>query len=419
MLTDLKVFHAALEQLEQERGISRGKIIDAIELAMAAAYKKDYGKKDQIIRARFDPESGQVCFEQVKQVLDDSMIKSEEEIEEEARIRDLERASAESGPRAKESRESEPEEVADDEKIAKKVRFNPERHIMVDEAKKIKKDIKVDEELVFPLEVKDDYGRIAAQTAKQVIIQRIREAERESIFDEFKFREGEIVSGVVQRIEGGNVFLDMGRVTAILPRDEQVRGERYRTGERIKALLFLVEKTPRGTNIYLSRSHPRFLAKLFEIEVPEIANGSVEIKSIAREPGSRSKIAMASKEEGIDPVGSCVGQKGVRVNTIINELGGEKVDIIEWSEDSATFIAQSVSPARVLDVEINDKTHEAQLTVAEDQLSLAIGRGGQNVRLAAKLTGWRIDIMSKAGESMAVANEAGEVSGVKEENPKF
>ena len=417
MLTDLKVFHAALSELEQERGISREKIIEAIDLALAAAYKKDYGKKDQVIRAHFDPENGQVRFEQVKQVIDESMIKSEEEIAEEARLRELEQASGESknefGTVVRSGSGS--EEPATEDETPKKVRFNPERHIMVDDAKKIKKGIAVGEELIFPLEVKEDYGRIAAQTAKQVIIQRIREAERESIFDEFKLREGEIISGVVQRVEGGNVFLDLGRVTAVLPRDEQVRGERYRTGERIKALLFLVEKTPRGTNLYLSRSHPRFLAKLFEIEVPEIANGLVEIKSIAREPGSRSKIAVFSKEDGIDPVGSCVGQKGVRVNTIINELGGEKVDIIEWSEDPATFIAQSVSPAKVLDVEITERTKEAELTVAEDQLSLAIGKGGQNVRLAAKLTGWRIDIKSRSGEQVASASEEGEVSGLEEE----
>ena len=417
MLTDLKVFHAALEQLEQERGIPREKIVEAIELALAAAYKKDYGKKDQIIRSYFDPESGQVKFEQVKQVVDESMIKSEEELEEEARAREVMRESGSESSSVKLDKADEAEDGLGEE-APKKARFNPERHIMAADAKKIKKDVKPGEELIFPLEVKEDYGRIAAQTAKQVIIQRIREAERESIFDEFKLREGEIISGVVQRIESGNVFLDLGRVTAVLPRDEQVRGERYRTGERIKALLFLVEKTPRGTNIYLSRSHPRFLAKLFEIEVPEIANGFVEIKSIAREPGSRSKIAVASHEEGIDPVGSCVGQKGVRVNTIINELGGEKVDIIEWSEDAAAFVAQSVSPAKVLDVEINERNKEAELTVAEDQLSLAIGRGGQNVRLAAKLTGWRIDIKSRSGEQMASASEEGEVSGIEEENPK-
>ena len=412
MLTDLKVFHAALGELEQERGISREKIIEAIELALAAAYKKDYGKKDQVIRAHFDAENGQVRFEQIKQIMDNSMIKSEEELEEEARIRELEH---ETGAEERDTRVGKYDElvdVADGEGTPKKARFNQERHIMVADAKKIKKDVKAGEELIFPLEVKEDYGRIAAQTAKQVIIQRIREAERESIFGEFKLREGEIISGVVQRIESGNVFLDLGRVTAVLPRDEQVKGERYRAGERIKALLFLVEKTPRGTNIYLSRSHPRFLAKLFEIEVPEIANGFVEIKSIAREPGSRSKIAVSSREEGIDPVGSCVGQKGVRVNTIINELGGEKVDIIEWSEDSGSFIAQSVSPAKVLDVEVNERTKEAELTVAEDQLSLAIGRGGQNVRLAAKLTGWRIDIKSRSGEQVASATEEGKVSGV-------
>jgi len=203
-----------------------------------------------------------------------------------------------------------------------------------------------------------------------------------------------------------------------LPRDEQVRGERYRSGERIKAFLFMVEQTPRGTNLYLSRSHPKFLSKLFEIEVPEIVNDVVEIKSVAREAGSRSKIAVFSKDPDVDPVGSCVGQKGVRVGTVINELGGEKVDIIEWSEDSETFIAHAISPAKVLDVEIKENRKEAELIVAEDQLSLAIGRGGQNVRLAAKLTGWKIDIRSRSGESVAKATEEGEVTGLEEKNKK-
>jgi len=282
---------------------------------------------------------------------------------------------------------------------------------MIEEAKKIKKSVNPGDELVFPLEAKEDYGRLAAQTGKQVIIQRIREAERESIYDEFKNKEGELVSGIIQRIEKGNIFLDLGRATAVLPFEEQVRGERYRLGERIKAIIFLIEQTPKGINIYLSRSHPRFLIKLFEKEVPEISTGTIEIKTVAREAGSRSKIAVSSNKDEIDPVGSCVGQKGVRVGTIISELGGEKIDIIEWSDNSEDFIANSLSPARVLEVKIKTKGKEAMVTVAEDQTSLAIGKRGQNVRLAAKLTGWKLDIQSRSGESIVQATEEGEVSG--------
>lgn len=409
MLTDLKTFHAALEQLEVDRGIPKEKIIEAIEMALAAAYKKDYGKRDQIIRARFDADTGGAKFEQVKIVVDESMIKSEEEIEEEMHERErIAQEKMAKGEYQEKEREAEREEEETEDGVVRKVRFNPERHIMIDDAKKIKKGIAPGEELSFPLEAKEEYGRIASQTAKQVIVQRIREAERESVFSEFKTKEGEIISGIVQRIENRIVFLDLGRATAVLPADEQVRGERYRIGERIKAYLLLVEKTPKGTNIYLSRSHPRFLTKLFEIEVPEIASGVVEIKSVAREAGARSKVAVASNDPNVDPVGSCVGQKGIRVGTIINELGGEKIDIIEWSDESEAFIAHALSPAKVLDVEIKEGRREAAATVSDDQLSLAIGRAGQNVRLAAKLTGWKIDIKSRAGESMAQADEEGE-----------
>lgn len=410
MLTDLKTFKAALEQLEVDRGVSREKIIEAIEMALAAAYKKEYGKKDQIVRAYFDFEGGAVRFEQVKIVVDDSMIKSEEELEEEARIREEKmREAKERGEEYREDRREEEEMIqGEGDEVPRKVRFNPERHIMINEAKKIKKGVALGDELIFPLEYKEDYGRIASQTAKQVIIQRIREAERESVFDEYKKKEGGIISGLVQRVENRNVFLDLGRATAILPADEQVRGERYRIGERIKAYLLLVEKTARGTNIYLSRSHPRFLTKLFEIEVPEIANAVVEIKAVAREAGSRSKVAVFSNDPNVDPVGSCVGQKGIRVGTIINELGGEKIDIIEWSDEAEAFIAHALSPARVLDVDIKETHKEAAVTVADDQLSLAIGRAGQNVRLAAKLTGWKIDIRSREGASVAKADEEGQ-----------
>src|SRR3989338_2601315 len=298
---DLKALQAALQQLETEKGVSKDKIIATIEDALSAAYKKDFGKKSQIVHAKFNPESGEMSFAQAKYVVDESMLKTEDDTSDE-------------------NEEEEVKEVKEGE--IKKIRFNPEHHIMLEEAKKIKKNAKAGDEINFPLETKENFGMIAAQTAKQVIIQRIREAEKESIYGEFKKRQGEIISGIVQRMDGGNVFVDLGRATAILPREEQIRGERYRTGERTRALLFIVEETHRGINLFLSRSHPKFIAKLFELEIPEISNGAVEIKNIAREAGSRSKIAVVSKQEGIDPVGSCVGQKGVRISTIISELGG-------------------------------------------------------------------------------------------------
>jgi len=404
-MLDLKNFNTALDQLAQEKGIPKEKIMETIDLALAAAYKRDYGKKAQIVRAKFDPKSGKTEFWQVKLVVDESMIKSEEEIatEEAARTEALQ----EGRPQEKEA----PLEETGEEGEIKRVRFNEDRHIMLADAKKIKKDVKPGDELAFPLEAKEDYGRIAAQTAKQVILQRIREAERDSVFDEFKEKESEVISGIVQRIEGRMVFLDLGRTIGVLPADEQVRGERYRTNERIKTLLLSVEKGPKGPSIYLSRSHPKLVAKLFEIEVPEIASGVVEIKNVAREAGSRTKIAVASKEEGIDPVGSCVGQRGVRVTTVISELGGEKIDIIPWSDDTEKYIASSVSPAKVLEVEVDEERKHAKVTVTEDQLSLAIGKGGQNVRLAAKLTGYKIDIRSRGGETVAEATSEGEVVG--------
>ncbi len=366
-MLDLKVLRSALEQLEEERHIPKEKIIDAIEQALAAAYKKDYGKKGQIIRTQFDLDSGKIEFYQVKIVVDESLVRFVEE-----------------------GTEEDEDEVL--EEGDERVRFNPEHHILLEDAQKIKTDAKLEDEIVFPLEGKDDYGRIAAQTAKQVIIQRIREAERSAILDEYGGKENEIISGFVQKIERGTVFVDFNRATGILPYEEQIPGEHYRRGERIRAYLYHVEETPRGINLKLSRTHPKFLEKLFEMEAPEIASGVVEIKSIAREAGSRSKIAVMSHDEHIDPVGSCVGQKGVRVTTVMSELGGEKIDIIEWNENMEKFISSSLSPAKVLNIEIDEAEHKANIEVADDQLSLAIGKGGQNVRLAAKLTGWRIDI---------------------------
>lgn len=377
-MLDIKTFKSALEQLEEEKKIPKEKILDAIEQAMAAAYKKDYGKKGQIIRAKFDMETGQTDFFQIKIVVDDTIAKMEDENEE--------------------------EEYSVKDPNDERVRFNSEHHIMLEDAKKIKKDVELNDEIVFPLETKDDYGRIAAQTAKQVIIQKIREAERTSIIDEYGTKEGEIVTGIVQKIERGNVYVDFNRATGILPAEEQIPGEFLQRGGRIRAYLYSVEDSPRGINLRLSRTHPKFIEKLFSIEAPEIENGTVEIKSIAREAGARSKIAVFSNDEHIDPVGSCVGQKGTRVNTITQELLGEKIDIIPWSEDPKIFISNSLSPAKVLSIEVNEKEHKAVIEVADDQLSLAIGKGGQNVRLAAKLTGWRIDIKGTGGEEVSSEN---------------
>lgn len=390
---DLKTIKSALEELAEQKGISHEKIRETIEMALAAAYKRDYGKRGQIVRAKFDINTGEIAFTQIKVVVDESMIKSEEEIA-------AEETSKETGKQETEFLLS--EEIGEE---LKKVRFNPDRHIMIEEAKKIKKKILPRDELEFALETQKDYGRIAAQTAKQVIMQRIREAEREAIYGEFKEKQGEIVSGIVQRIEGKNVYLDLGKATAVLPFEEQIPHEHYRAGERVKALLLLTEKSTHGPGIYLSRSHPRFVLKLFELEVPEIKQGSVEIKGIAREPGSRSKIAAISHEEGVDPVGSLVGQKGVRVGTVISELGGEKIDIAEWSEDPERFIANVLSPAKVLSVDAISARKEAVALVDESQLSLAIGRGGQNVRLAVKLTGWRIDVRSNTSTSKKIKSD--------------
>ena len=376
---DLKVMNSVLGELEEERGIPRVKVLEAIEAALATAYKKEYAKRGQIIRAHLDLSTGTTEFQQVKEVVDDTSVRFDEILED----------------------GTAPEPAEGD----LRPRFNPEQHITLDDAKFIKRDVKVGDELIFPLETKDDYGRIAAQTAKQVIIQKIREAEKVSVVAEYGARQGEIVSGTVQRMERGNIYVDLGRATGILPYDEQIPGERFRQGERIRALLYQVEESPRGIYLRLSRAHSNFLAKLFEMEAPEAAHGTVVFKAIAREAGSRSKVAVASSDPHVDPVGSLVGQRGVRVSTVTSELGGEKIDIIEWSEDPKAFIEEALSPARIASVELDEAEHKATITVASDQQSLAIGRGGQNVRLAAKLTGWRIDIQSTGGDTAPASPE--------------
>ena len=400
-LFDLKSLNSALEELQQERGISRESVIDALATALAAAYRREYGKRGQIIRATFNPQTGDITFRQAKIVVDKTLVRGDDE-----EASDLPApAGAKAGGQAGDDHRS---------------RFNPEQHIMIEDARRIKKDAELDEEISFPLEAREDFGRIAAQAAKQVIMQKVREAERASIISEYGQREGEIVTGHVQRFERGNLYVDLGRATAILPYDEQIPGERYRQGERVRALLLRVDEGLRGTFIRLTRSHPRFLIKLFETEVPEMASGVVEAKGIVREPGSRAKIAVHSNDEHVDPVGALVGQRGVRVAVVTSELGGEKIDVVEWSENSSEYVKEALKPAQVLDIELHEDENRAVVSVAEDQQSLAIGRGGQNVRLAARLTGWKIDIRSagglpvapsatQAGEQVAKADESGEV----------
>ncbi len=387
-MIDLKVLNSVIDQMQEEKGIPKEKMLEAIEMALATAYKKEYGKRGQVIKAKFDPSSGKMEFVQIKTVVDKNSVV----------MREDKKADAEAEERFKKSRKMDEEKEELNENGEKIVYYNPEHHIFLEDAKKIKKDAKVGDELIFPLEEKSDYGRIAAQTAKQVIIQKIREAEKVSIFNEYGEKEGSIVTGTVQRMERGNIFVDMGRATAILPYEEQIPGEKFKPGERIRAYLYKVEETPRGTFIRLSRSHPKFLEELFKAESPELGSGTVEVKSIAREAGSRSKIAITSKDEHVDPVGALVGQRGVRVATVMSELGGEKIDIIEWSDDPKKFIEEALSPARIVSIDIDDKEKKATVEVSADQQSLAIGKGGQNVRLAAKLTGWKIDIVSTEGE---------------------
>lgn len=395
---DLKVINSVLTEMEEERGIPRERMIDAIEQSLATAYKKEFGKRGQIITCDFSLETGDATFNQIKIVVDESMLKPEPELDENGE--EIERET--------------PEEEGEEDT---RVRFDEEKHIMIDSARLIKKDVELGEELVFPLEPKDDFGRIAAQTAKQVIMQKIREGEKESALAEFGQKSGDIVIGQVQRFERGNLYVDLGRVTAVMPYEEQIPGERFKPGERIRALLLAVEETPRGIFLKLSRAHPDFLVALFTIETPELQSGAVEVKAIAREAGARSKIAVHAIDEHIDPVGSLVGQRGVRVSTVMSELGGEKIDIIEWSPDMIEFVEDALSPAQVIEIRVAAEPSEATgerghaiAEVAGDQQSLAIGRGGQNVRLAAKLTGWKIDIVSaNTGEDLAEADADGSV----------
>ncbi len=338
----------AMNELEKEQGIKKDILLEAIETALVTAYKRNFDSAENV-KITMDRETGEIHVYAEKDVVE------------------------------------KPEEVEND-KI----------QICLDDARKINKKLEVGDKVEIE-QVPKNFGRIAAQTAKQVIVQKIREESRNFLFDEFNERKGEIVSGIVQKADRGIVVMDLGRIEGIMPVKEQIPTEKYKVNDKIRGYILDVERGAKGApQVIVSRAHVDFVRKLFELEIPEIYEGVIEIKSVSRDPGSRCKVAVYSPNENIDPVGSCVGQKGIRIQNIINELNGEKIDVIEWSNDPATYISAALLPAEVMAVDIKEEEKFAQVIVRDDQLSLAIGKAGQNARLAAKLTNWKIDIKSES-----------------------
>ncbi len=347
---------AAIKQICYEKNLEYDMVLDAIESALAAAYRKDFGDKTtQNIEAEFDPDTVEVRVFDVKTVVEDM---TEEEIEDE-----------------------------ENEKT-----FNQRNEIMLSDAKKINKKYKVGDTVRQELEIPSSFGRMAAQTAKQVIIQKLREAEREGLFEDFKEREGTMMTGVINRHRGRDFLIDFGKVSGILTKEEQIPREYYKIGDRLDVYIKSVEHTNKGPRIIVSRSHPEIVRVLFFREIPEISSGDIEIKNIVRDAGFRTKVSVYTEVENLDPIGSCIGQRGSRIQTIINELGGEKIDIIQWDSDIKKYIANALAPAQVNDVDLNEEEQSAIVSVPKEQLSLAIGRNAQNVRLAVQLTGWNLSI---------------------------
>lgn len=376
----------AIQMLCDDKGLEYNTVLEALEQALAAAYRKDFGNRQQNVQVKYDPETGDMKVWDEKIVVED--IPAEE----------LEQAQTALSERREQARK-EQRELSEDE-VNDLVRFNPKTEIMMTEAKAIKKDAVVGETLIIPLEVAGDFGRMAAQTAKQVIIQKLREAERVSVMQDFKDQQGTIVFGFVQRFDkNGALIIDLGKVSGIVPPSEQVRREHYKLGARLKFFVVSVDMGLRGPEIILSRADKRMVETIFAQEIPEVANGDVKINGIARDAGNRSKVAVSASEDSIDPIGACIGQRGSRITTIIEELGGEKVDMIQYSDDAVSYIKQALSPAKVTTVLLNEKTKEAVAQVQPDQLSLAIGREGQNVRLATELTGWKITVQDVSGNT--------------------
>ena len=375
-----------------EKGLDYATVMEAIEMALGAAYRKDFGHRQQNIKTKFDPETSDMKMWDVKEVVGD--------VEEEV----LEKAQEELAERREKAFEEGRELTEED--VADLPRFNPKTEMMLSEAKEVKKDAEIGDTLEMELEIPGDFGRMAAQTAKQVVIQKLREAERSSVFDDFKEQEGKIVHGIVQRKDRmGNTIVDFGKITGILPQTEQVARDFYKPGVRMRFFVLSVEMGQRGPEIILSRSHVDMVKTVFAQEIPEIENGEVIIKGVARDAGSRSKVAVWTGDESIDPIGSCIGQRGGRISIIIDELGGEKIDVIQYNENAEEYISQALSPAKVSHVELDQDKKIAKAHLAEDQFSLAIGRGGQNVRLAAELTGWEIKVVQIGNEEKEISSE--------------
>ena len=362
---DNKELILSLEELEKEKGIKKSYVIEAIETALVTAYKRNFDALENV-KVDIDKQTGATHIYAIKDVMEEAKDEATE--------------------------------------------------ISLEDAHKINKSLKLGDQVDVEI-VPKDFGRIAAQTAKQVIIQKLREVERDLIFNEFNDRKGEIVSGIIQKADKNIVVMDLGRLEGVMPTKEQVPTEHYHVNDKIKAYVMDVERGQKGApQVLLSRSHPDFVRKLLELEIPEIYEGVIEIKSVSRDPGNRSKVAVYSPDPNIDPVGSCVGQKGVRIQNVINELHGEKIDVIEWNSDPSIFIASALLPAKIMAVDIKEEDKFAQVIVLDDQLSLAIGKAGQNARLAAKLTGWKIDIKSESQFREMLAKEQENTESTEQEN---
>ncbi len=404
----------AIRQICEEKGLSYDAVLETIEAALSAAYRKDFGEKNQNIEASFNPATGDIRVYDVKTVVEDMDLEELErkELERkermEAAVKEMEAARARGeavGAMAMGEEDEGP-------------KYNPKTDLMISEAVKLKPDATLGEVIKTELPQPGEFGRMAAMTAKQVITQKLREAEREIIFNEYKEQEGEVVNGTVQRREGRIVLVDLNRVAGIIRPEDQIATERYAPGDKIKVYVRQVSLTSRGPEILLSRTSEELVKKMFVVEIPEVAEGLVEIKGIAREAGSRSKVAVATNDPNLDPIGACIGQRGTRIQTIIQGLGGEKIDIIEWNEKPESFIGHALAPAKVKAVELNEAEKAAVVKVDADQLSLAIGKGGQNVRLAARLTGWKINVNDAGLPAAEAPTEAPAETPAASEAPK-
>ena len=380
----------AIRQICEEKGLSYETVLEAICSALAAAYRKDFGDVNQNIEVKFNPATGDMEVADVKTVVEDMDLEELAKKEEERKQRLADAA------KAREEAMARGEDVSamtfGDEVVEEGPKFNPKTDIMLSEARVLKFSSKVGDIIRTELLVPGEFGRMAAMTAKQVVMQKLREAEREIVFSEFKDKEGKVLTGMVQRREGRIVLVDLGRTAGILKPEDQVETERYVPGERLKVYVRQVALGSRGPEILLSRTADELVREMFITEIPEVAEGAVEIKALAREAGARSKVAVAAVDPNLDPIGACIGQRGTRIQTVISALGGEKIDLIEWNENPEIFIAHAIAPAKTTEIKLDETERTAFLKVAADQLSLAIGRGGQNVRLAARLTGWKINV---------------------------